>query len=422
MKKKTAVHDLRIGMYVSELDRPWRGTPFLFQGFEIRTDEELAQLRALCEHVFIDTENSRGALPAARPRQPLPTARPLEAEPRRGILPNFDVLNRFRPGEHHTPRYTDRQSLEQELPHARELARTTRELVFEIMEDARLGHAFDSARVRQAVAGMVESVIRNPDALIWLNELKNRDEYTALHSLRVCTLALAFGRHLDFTAAELNLLGTGALLHDIGKLRVPVDILNKPGRLTAQEFDTMKSHVPLGVALLESTPGIPAPAIEVARGHHERYDGHGYIRGLQGDAIGLFGAIGAIVDTYDAITSDRVYHDAISSYDALSTLYAARRRDFHPELVEQFIQCMGIYPIGSIVELSDGAVAVVITVNRQRRLKPRLAMVLSPDKKPYGMPHIVDLMAPETGVVEIRKVLPSGSFGINPSAYMPMPA
>jgi putative nucleotidyltransferase with HDIG domain len=268
---------------------------------------------------------------------------------------------------------------------------------------------------------MVESVIRNPDALVCLAQLKKRDEYTVTHSMRVCILALTFGRHLDFTAEELNLLGLGALLHDVGKMKIPESILNKPDRLTPEEFEIIKTHVPHGVAILESHPGIPKAAIELVHSHHERYNGAGYIRGLKGDNIGLFGSIGAIVDCYDAITSDRVYHAGISSYDALGVMYSARRRDYHPELVEQFIQCMGVYPIGCLVEFNTGSVGVVVSVNRERRLRPRVSMVLMPDKTPYTPAKIVDLMQHDTDL-EIRKVLPAGSFGINPVDHLPLTA
>jgi putative nucleotidyltransferase with HDIG domain len=279
---------------------------------------------------------------------------------------------------------------------------------------------------KKAVAGMVESVVRNPDALVWLTQLKKKDEYTALHSLRVCILALTFGRHLELSPEQLNILGIGALLHDVGKFKVPNEILNKPARLTDAEYQIMKTHVPLGVEILENTPNIPPAAIEVARRHHERYSGSGYINGFSGDEIGLFGLIGAIVDTYDAITSDRAYHSGMSAYDALNLLYQARNTEYHTGLVEQFIQCMGVYPIGSVVEMNSGSVGVVISINRARRLKPRVALVLDPDKQPYVPASVVDLfkspMDSNGKVLEIRKVLPSGMYGIVPANYLPVSA
>lgn len=420
MSRKIEVNALKIGMYVEELDRPWIETPFLFQGFTIRTVEELAQLRQLCRHVFVlDNPPPGGAKKIVRPAPVIvkPAVEPTS-------VPTLEILKQFAPAQRREPRYRDHSSVEQEMPQARAVITETRSLVFNIMDDVRLGRAFDTQRAKGAVAGMVDSIVRNPDALVWLTQLKKKDEYTAMHSLRVSVLALAFGRHLDFSEEELRVLGVGALLHDLGKLKVPADILNKPGRLTPQEFETMKKHVPLGVDLLEHTAGIPRAAIEVARGHHERYDGRGYAMGLKGDNIGLFGSIGAIVDTYDALTSDRIYHDGMSAYDALNVLYSGRRRDYHPELVEQFIQCMGIYPIGAIVELNTGSIGVIISVNRERRLRPRVALVIDESNQLIDPAQVVDLMQPGPSgeLLEIRKVLPSGSFGINPTKYLPLSA
>ena len=302
----------------------------------------------------------------------------------------------------------------------------TREAVYNIMDDVRLGRSINTTGAKKIVANMVDSVIRNPDALMCLNQLKNKDEYTALHSLRVCVLALAFGRHLDLTDEELNLLGIGALLHDIGKMKVPNEIINKPGKLTDEEFDLMKSHVPRGVEILEKAHGILPASVDVARFHHERYAGGGYAQGAKGENIGLFGSVGAIVDCYDAITSDRSYHTGMSAHDALKKMYSWRGRDFQPLLVEQFIQCMGIYPIGSVVELNTGGIGVVISINRKRRLKPKVALVLSPDKTPMTPVKVIDLMHQAAeGLdheVEIRKVLPPGEYGVVPTNYIPLGA
>lgn len=425
MLKKVDVRDLRIGMYVSELDRPWRETPFLFQGFEITTQEELDQLRQLCQHVYVETNPGYAHAPPAQ--RPVRSATSVAAAHEPAVaLPGvgFKVLEKFAPGQHRAPRYPDRATLEQEMPRAREVERETRTLIYTIMDDVRLGRTFDTAGARRVVGNMVESILSNPDALACLTQLKNKDEYTALHSLRVSILALAFGRHLELAPEELHVLGLGALLHDIGKMKVPAEILNKPGRLTDREFEIMKSHVPHGVEILEATHGIPSAAIDVARYHHERFDGSGYSFGVRGEGVGLFGAIGAIVDCYDAITSDRAYHQGMSAYEALSKMYEWRHRDFHPQLVEQFIQCLGIFPIGSVVELNTGSIGVVVSVNRLRRLKPRVALVLTPEKQPYSSTKIIDLMDPSLQgpgrEVEIRRVLPTGTFGINPTDYLPI--
>ncbi|MBI3546756.1 MAG: HD-GYP domain-containing protein [Gammaproteobacteria bacterium] len=424
MKKKLAVQDLQLGMYVSELDRHWLETSFLFQGFEIVSDEQIEELKKFCKHVYIDTDPRQDG--AMKPRPVVHAPRPEianEDRPKRKI--EFkEVLDRFTPGHRRPPRYQDSSVLEEEISHAKAIVTETRQTVYTIMDDVRLGHSIDTTSAKKVVADMVDSVIRNPDALMCLNQLKHKDEYTALHSLRVCVLALAFGRHLDLTNEELNLLGMGALLHDIGKMKVPLDIINKPGRLTEQEFELMKSHVPRGVEILEQTHGIPSQAIDVARFHHERYAGAGYAMGMKGENIGLFGSIGAIVDCYDAITSDRSYHVGMSAHDALKKMYSWRGKDFQPLLVEQFIQCMGIYPIGSVVEFNNGSIGVVISVNRLRRLKPKVALVLTPDKTPFSPVKIVDLMHQDGAgqELEIRKVLPPGEHGVIPTKYIPLGA
>ncbi|HET9123062.1 MAG TPA: HD-GYP domain-containing protein, partial [Acidiferrobacteraceae bacterium] len=317
------------------------------------------------------------------------------------------------------PPHTPRVPIEQEIKSAQEIDAATRQLVYSITEDVRMGHTLDIARTRVLMAEMVGSILRNSDALIWMTQLKNRDEYTALHSLRVAILAMTFGHHLEMPPSELEVLGTGALLHDLGKLRVPDAILNKPDRLTPEEYEIMKTHVPEGVRLLEDTKGIPSAAVEVAQRHHERYSGRGYINGMTGDRIGLFGMIGAIVDTYDAITSDRVYRSGLSSDEALRKLYDARGREFHPGLVERFIRSMGVYPIGSVVELNTGEVGVVLTVNRVRHLRPRLCVVLDSQKRRYPQPLVLDLYQGAASQVSIVRVLPAGAYQIDPVAYLP---
>jgi putative nucleotidyltransferase with HDIG domain len=426
MKTKVDVHDLRLGMYVAELDRPWLGTPFLFQGFQIESDEQLAQLRTLCKHVFVLNEETHA--PVGIARRPLaatdnpPKARMLS---QREVDSSADVTNpKIQKTGTPPQRYPDLTPVEEELQTAVEVERSARETLYTILDDARFGHSLDMQRARRVVGQMTESIIRNPDALVWLTHLKKKHEYTALHSLRVCVLALALGRHLGYDPERLSILGTGALLHDIGKLRIPNEIIDKPETLTRAEFEIMKSHVSHGLDILKDAPGIPAAALEVVGRHHERYSGNGYVFGMSGDTIGEFGLISAIVDTYDAITSERSYHHSLSAADALKIIYEGRERAYHPWLVEQFIQCMGIFPIGSIVEMNTGSIGVVITANRLRRLRPRIALILSPDRKPYSPATVIDLMQephdPRGRSLEIKNVLPSGAFGINPTDYIPV--
>jgi HD-GYP domain-containing protein (c-di-GMP phosphodiesterase class II) len=416
-------------MYVSELDRPWRETPFLFQGFEIRSNEDIEQLRQYCQHVYIGLPDVAGKSTVRHASAPsAPAIR--TSEPKRGEIgaaktfDESDLLKRVA-----SPRfagnYHDRTTLEEEIAEVQHTHTEARAVVQTFMDDARFGRSIDGPGAKKIVGAMVDSVLRNPDALTCFTQLKKRDEYTALHSLRVCMLALGFGRHLGLPPDELRMLGIGAMLHDIGKMKIPLEILNKPGQLTDGEFQIMKTHVPRGVEILEGVSGIPPSAVQVARCHHERYSGSGYINGYQGDQIGLFGMIGGIVDCYDAITSDRAYHAGLSSHLTLKEMYQWRGRDFHAGLVEQFIQCMGIYPIGSVVALNTGDIGVVITVNRQRRLKPRVALVRKADGTQHAPKTVIDLMSyttKEGKPCEIESVLEPGVYGINPTEYLPLPS
>jgi HD-GYP domain-containing protein (c-di-GMP phosphodiesterase class II) len=426
MRKKVAVQDLQIGMFVVELDRPWRETPFLLQGLEIHSDEDIAEITRFCQHVYVilpevySDPKPRAPAPVQRSTPTLITGKASSTAPR---FDGQDLLRRVSAPRFATP-YSDRSTLEEEVGEIRQTYTQASATIHSVMEDVRLGKAMDGVGAKKIVNDLAESVLRNPDALGCFMQLKKKDEYTAMHSLRVCVLALAFGRHLGLPTEELHMLGIGAMLHDVGKTKVPLDILNKPGELTENEFALMKQHVPHGVEILEATPGIPQAAIQVARCHHERHSGGGYINGFKGDQIGLFGMIGGIVDCYDAITSDRSYHTGQSSHTTLKQMYEWRGREFHAGLVEQFIQCMGIYPIGSVVALNTGEVGVVVTTNRLRRLKPRIALVRKADGTLYGTSTIVDLVScttQEGKACEIERVLEPGAFGINPIDYLPIP-
>ena len=425
MMIKVDTQDLKIGMYVCELDRPWRETPFLFQGFEIRTDEELNTLQQYCRTVFITTPEHDQLSPDARIVQtnafrPLPQAAP----PRQtsGLLDQAMLKINNHPGAR--PIYADQTTIEEEIELVKESYAEAREAIQEVMWEAKFGKSLNVAGVRKIINKMMKSALRNPDALTCFALIRKKDEYTAMHSLRTAILSMVFGRQLGLAPEELELLGLGALLCDVGKMKIPSEILNKPAALTADEMLMVKGHVTWGAEILGKANQIPAAVIEVAYRHHERYDGSGYIDRLEGEAIGLFSLITGIVDYYDAVTSDRVYRTGISSYAALQKMYEWRGSLFQPRLVEKFIQCLGIYPVGSVVELNTGEIAVVAALNRMQRLKPRVVLVLRADKTPYLETPITNLAGrktPEGHPCEIDRVLDPVSCGIEPSRYLPLP-
>jgi putative nucleotidyltransferase with HDIG domain len=425
MRRIVKVGDLQQGMYVCELDRPWRETPFLFQGFEITSQGELDLLKQYCEHVYVETDLSTVAPPPEPAEEPKRRVASTGKQTPAASVPRLRILE-SKPPAGGRPRGAHRQTtLDEEAEAVRATHEQATVLIHSLMEDVHLGRSVDTQGAKKIVAGMAASVLRNPDALVCFTHLKKRDDYTALHCLRVSILALVFGRHLGLNEDELNLLGIGGLLHDIGKMRVPDGILNKPGKLTEREFEIMKSHVPLGVEILQRTKSVAAKSIEVTRQHHERHSGVGYMSQLKGEQITQFGMIAAIVDVYDAITSDRIYQEGISALDALKKMYEWRGRDFHPHLVEQFIQCIGIFPIGSVVVLNTDEIGVVRTLNRDQRLRPQVVLVLKPDKTRYSALRAVDLARDTTSTgkpYEIAKVIAPGQYGIQPVHYLPVGA
>lgn len=393
-KIKVKVADLRLGMYVADLDRPWLESPFLFQGFILKDEEDLQKVCETCEYVFVDPE--KGDAPPRENSQP-GTA---------GIKSNI-IQWKARPSRKVTV------SFHREINRAREAYIDARGQIDTMFTDVRMGRNISISDAKAVVSNMVDSIVRNPDAMQWLTNLRNRDEYTAIHSLNVCIFALTFGRHLGFNNEELNELGVGAILHDIGKMTVPLEILNKEGKLDPEEMKIMKAHAQKGYEiLLQSKDQLPETALLVAYSHHERKNGGGYPRQLSGEEIHLFARVVSIVDVYDAITSDRAYHHGMNTMDALKHVFESRLEQFDTELVEQFIKCIGIYPIGSIVELNTGEVGIVISVSQGRRLTPIIMLVRDYAGKPMVPPRTIDLDKFKAGSVdnplEVRRVLEPG--------------
>ena len=347
MKKKVPVSELRFGMYVAELDRPWTETPFRFQGFVLASEQQLETLRKYCKSVVVDSERSGTLADAPRPGMQY-FGRTVHAE---------------------------KASVEQELGAARAAFANSHALIQEALANVRVGRTLDAERVRAAVKDLTGSVLRNPDAMMLFAQLREKGEYAVSHSLDVSIYMAAFGRFLQLDQAQIELLAYLGMLQDIGKVRLPKTLLEKRGRLSIEEFEQAKLHVNYSVEILRATAGIPIELPRLATLHHERHDGSGYPNRLQGHDIGMVGAIAAIVDTFDAMTVPRPYADAVAPSAAISSLYKWRGVSFDAGLVEQFIRFVGIFPVGSLVELNSGETGVVISQNPEQRLKPRV-MVL----------------------------------------------
>ena len=356
MRRKFNVTELAIGMYVAELDKPWEQSSFLFQGFVIENEEDLAKLREECQFVYIDETPPAAATsrPARRPTTAAPTV-------------STTITSRPLSGEVVPLRLEMKQVVQ-----TRQLARTN---ISRVLDEARLGKTLDTQETKGAVTQMVSAVTANPNSMLWLANLRLKHERTASHCLNSAILCIAFGKHIGLSEAELNMLGQGAMLHDIGKVRIPPNILDKAGALTESEIQQVRKHPQDGEAVLKLTRQLPEEVLKIVRHHHERVDGKGYPDGLAGDQVPLGARIVGMVDAYDSLTADTPYHAALTPADALAVLRTEGPDAYGKDLVQEFIRCLGIYPIGSLVQCNNGALAVVVSSTPASRLKPVIMVV-----------------------------------------------
>ncbi|MCB1915470.1 MAG: HD-GYP domain-containing protein [Rhodocyclaceae bacterium] len=514
MKEILASNDLTVGMFVTDLDRPWIDTPFLLQGFLIEDEDTLGQLRELCRFVSIDRARSVGNAHRAPKREDvastvggsfsgraasealargsgasavelpdfieilrlirggrldkLPSIDAAELEPDAsgedtrdgsfgapGVEPDvgagrslgrlFDPLRSAfarsdRDGEGidglatpgldsaaaqqlrgHASRIRERTRVERELVYVAPRFAKVQQALEKVLDDVCNSLSPDIGALREGIDEMVRSIARNPDALIWLTRLKATDEGSYQHSLHTSVHMMVFGRSLGMGDAATQMLGLAGMLHDVGKIRLPARLLAKNARLTPLEYAIFKTHVDYSVAILGELAELPAEVLEIVHRHHERFDGSGYPRALAGDEIGISAEIAGLVDSYTAMTSQREYNPVFSTHQALEDLIRLRDTRHRAGLVDQFIQCIGIYPVGSLVELNSGEVAVVIGQNRIRRLKPRVMVLLAPDKTQNAYPPLLDLLydpvTPAGEPYAIVRSLPSNAYGIDPQEF-----
>jgi HD-GYP domain-containing protein (c-di-GMP phosphodiesterase class II) len=517
MASKIFTSDLKVGMFVADLDRPWVDTPFLLQGFLIEDDEQIHALRTHCEFVMVDRARSTGSefesvsglspatntMPQARAKalrtvaspgsgidpegvtqlssaeDRAPANRPAKRDAkvvelrqsqarggaasaapdadtayevtptaeRQGLLARAlgglkGLLRKPAPSQsapvpeapRETPQefaaraellpqgiecqtYTEQVSVEEEVPRAEAAVAEASSLLDKLVNDIRLGQSFEIERIDEIVEGMVESIVRNPDAAMWIARLREEDISTYGHGLQVSVYLASFGRHIGFPKAQLSQLAQIGLLLDIGKIKLPRDLLEKQGRLTAEEYEEAKRHVTHGIAILSETPNVDPEVLEGIEQHHERMNGSGYPSGCVGDEIGIYGRMAGIVDTFAALTNHRPYAAAASSYEALRSLSGWAGDFFHEPLVQQFVSSIGVFPVGSLIELSTGEVAIVVAHNRVRRLKPRVLVVTGPDKTRSAHPAMLDLLYDTKSggdePVFIKRGLPAGAYDLD---------
>lgn len=398
---KVKVRDLKPGMFVCRLDRPWIETPFMVQGILVKSEREIEAISRHCCFVYVDVRRSKDALHKLQTNNSQPidpsTGKPVERRESKRII------------------YNTSTSLKKELTHAASVHSDLSVAVTKMFENIERHKPIDIMQTCLTIKNVVGSVVRNPDAMVWMARVKEKDAYTYEHSVRASILAAIFGRHLGLSRQSLESLTLGTLLCDVGKTKLPNDIITKTGKLSSEERKIMEQHVEIGIEILRHTPDINEHVKQIVWCHHERLNGSGYPRKLKDKEIPILAKIASIVDCYDAITSPRIHAAAMNATDAVSALYRMRGNEFAGNLVEQFIQAIGIYPTGTLVQLSNDEIGIVIAQNPARRLRPKVMVVLDENKMPIMSSKIIDLKNHEKeGGLNVAMALKAGAFGLYP--------
>ena len=386
--EKIDVKDLRVGMFVVELDKPWEESGFMFQGVEILSPSDVLAVQKECQHVWVDYDEFTLAKKSSGKGVPAATT---------------------------TGFQNDGLSVEDEFDAAKEVHSLASETISNLFEEIRLGAEIDGGKVKQAVNGCVDSILRNPDASVWLTRIQAKHEATAQHSLNVAALSIVMAKSMGLSTREMEDVGVCGMLHDVGKTSVSAEILNKTGQLNDEERAEMQKHTRYGRDILLSSKSVMSGAADVAHSHHERIDGAGYPRRLDDDSIPLFAKIVAIAEAYDTMTITQPYRAAIAPSDALQELYKQRGTQFDEDLVIRFIDAIGIFPPGSVVEMVNGEIGIVLS-NTTDKLRPRVILILDALKEPTAQ-RIVDLSQMEVdnegSIYQIKTTHSDGSFGID---------
>lgn len=374
MLKKVESSQLKVGMYIHDLSCDWMTHPFVRNRFLLTSEDEIRKiLHAGIHDVVIDSKKGLDVRDA-------PSLAEAQAATEREIV---EIAAK-------TPVIT-RVSLGEEMRRAVQIRHQASTLVRTVMRDARLGKAIELDQVEPVVQSITESILRNPGALVGLLRIKTKDDYTFLHSVSVCTLLVAFCRSRNLAADVTHQAGLGGLLHDTGKALVPDAILNKPGPLTDAEFAIIKRHPRDGYDILRKTPEVGPIPLDITLHHHERRDGSGYPGKQANEQISELAQMAAIVDVYDAITADRCYHKGMSAAAALRKIYEWSKFHFNPQYAQEFMRCVGIYPVGTMVMLESGRLAVVIEPHETNLLAPKVNVFFNTRQNLYIKPETIDL-------------------------------
>ena len=401
MIKRVPIAALRVGMYITDLNNDWIPHNTQRKRGVIKKEETIEKIRRMgVEFVYIDASkglDTQDAEPAAEVDRRNESALQKAGEQSPGLQP--------------------RVPLEEEIVVAQKVHSQAQGLVGDFMNHAKIGSAIDIAPIHKLADELQHSVLRNANALSCLGRIREKDNYLLEHSVNLSVLMSLFGNYRGLSADILHQTIVGALLHDLGKILTPDEILHKPGRLTPEEFEVMKLHARHSRDILATTKGIGELTVITAAQHHERLDGTGYPEGLKGDEISEYGRMVAISDVYDAITADRVYHRGMTPTQGLKKLLEWSGHHLDPVLVKEFIRCLGLYPVGSLVLLESGRLGVVIEANESDQRLPtvrvmyhtRFRMPITVDTidlaKPCAQDRIVRAEDPVDYKIDVRKFM-----------------
>lgn len=372
MIKKVQANEVRLGMYIHQIRGNWMEHPFWRKSFKLIQQKDLDKLVSCnLEEIWIDTSKGLDVVKAIQVKNP------------DGV--DSDIL----PQSIKKP--IARVSVEEELHVAKIIQNKAKEAVAAMFDDVRMGKALEIEEAKSLVNEINQSMERNPNALLTLIRLKNVNEYTYMHSVAVCVLMVALGRHLGLSEVQIKQAGTAGLLHDIGKMMIPNEVLNKPGKLTDEEFTIMKSHPVRGREILKSCYQVHETALDVCLHHHERVDGKGYPEKLSGDALTLFARMGAVCDVYDAISSDRCYKAAWSPAEAIRKMASWKDGHFDESIFQAFVKTVGIYPSGTLLKLQSGRLGVVIEQSTKKLTTPIVKIFFSTRANAHIPAEIIDI-------------------------------